>query len=737
MRKNKLWLKITAIAAASLLFTACGSSEFQQILDEIKENTGAPSTTTTAAVTAESPVGSEIKTNIFGIGADDSGSIVINRDDDEPIPMGENGTWSVFLYLCGSDLESDGYGAATDNLKELLDADIPEGVNFVVETGGANSWEMEDISSNKIQRFEVRNKQLNLVDEQKNQNMGDAETLSDFLTWGVANYPAANMAVILWNHGGGPIDGVCFDEKYDYDSLTLSEMNDALLKVSKSMTDKFEIIGFDACLMASIEVASMLVPYADYMVASEQTESSEGWDYGSIASYISDNPYCSGKELSKAICDSYYDKSAYYGTVDDSTISATDLSKIDNLLVKFNNAAIKLAETIDSPSDFNYIAKSANNALFFGDKSYYDGYTNLIDLGNFMALSSEIIGSAADECIEALDDAVIYSKNGYVNRSATGLSFFYPIKIESSETLRTYESICSSPSYIRFVEAASYGSATGSLENFTSAIGGILGGIWNYFTDDSYDSDIWNSYDDYYSEYEDNTQYYDESSTIQLAVEPHLDEDYCYSFTLAQDSIDYVNGIYFDLYLRDDYGDLIYLGKDNNIDIDWDSGVVTDNFYGTWIALDDGQFLTAVVIDDSDSDFTVFSSPVMYNGERASLRYRYTYETKLFTFDGVYLQNENNDAASRMITLSDGDTIVPLYTVCYEDDTEEEFSGDPYTYSSSDSCIADTELNAATYLFSFTITDVFFNDYYTDYIGYDLTEDGELYVNDEFWDYAA
>ena len=36
------------------------------------------------------------------------------------------------------------------------------------------------------------------------------------------------MGLILWNHGGGSITGVCFDEKYDQDSITLMEMDSAL-----------------------------------------------------------------------------------------------------------------------------------------------------------------------------------------------------------------------------------------------------------------------------------------------------------------------------------------------------------------------------------------------------------------------------------------------------------------------------------------------------------------------------
>lgn len=52
---------------------------------------------------------------------------------------GEEGAWSVYWYLCGSDLESGG-GFATGDLAELMEAELPENVNVVIETGGDSEW---------------------------------------------------------------------------------------------------------------------------------------------------------------------------------------------------------------------------------------------------------------------------------------------------------------------------------------------------------------------------------------------------------------------------------------------------------------------------------------------------------------------------------------------------------------------------------------------------------------------
>lgn len=63
------------------------------------------------------------------------------------------------------------------------------------------------------------------------------------------------------------------------------------------MTDKFAFIGFDACLMATVETANMLVPHADYMFASEETEPGYGWDYTEIAGFMRIQPNSERRSL--------------------------------------------------------------------------------------------------------------------------------------------------------------------------------------------------------------------------------------------------------------------------------------------------------------------------------------------------------------------------------------------------------------------------------------------------------
>ena len=143
----------------------------------------------------------------------EDGQLVINRATKKGDPMGDPDTWTIFVYLCGTDLESnDGYGAATGDVAQMLGADGNDDVRFVIQTGGTAEWQNEYFSADACERWVVQNQDMEMVDSVPLSNMGDPDTLADFLSWGVSEYPADKMGVVFWDHGGGSISGACFDE---------------------------------------------------------------------------------------------------------------------------------------------------------------------------------------------------------------------------------------------------------------------------------------------------------------------------------------------------------------------------------------------------------------------------------------------------------------------------------------------------------------------------------------------
>lgn len=380
----------------------------------------------------------------------ETGEMTITRPEVSGVSMGEAGTWTIFVYICGADLESDG-GAGVNDIAEMCSATENENVRFVVQTGGANSWNYDAIDADKSMRFVVENGDITNVYEDSDVSMGSSDTLADYLSWGVQNYPADNMGVILWDHGSGSISGVCFDERFDNDSLSLREIDSALLTAQQYMTDKFEFIGFDACLMGSIEAANILANYANYMYGSEEVEPGAGWNYTEIGNYLADNPGASGAELGQIVCDSFYDGCVEAGDYDCCTLAVIDLSKVDQIVLSFNDFAKDLYDNGNDADNLSTMIRQIGTADNFGSNNANEGYTNMVDMWG-LADSCSSFSSNADAVKSAVESAVVYKIHGSDHPDACGISIYFPLELGGSEELKIFNDICISPYYMQFID---------------------------------------------------------------------------------------------------------------------------------------------------------------------------------------------------------------------------------------------------------------------------------------------
>ena len=145
---------------------------------------------------------------------------------------------------------------ATSDLKEMLNAKLSDNVNLIVFTGGARRWQNNVVDSKVNQIYQIKNGSLTrLVSDGGNASMTNPGTLASFIKFGKENFPANRMCLIFWDHGGGSISGYGYDERYGSgQTMTLAGINEAL----KNGGVKFDFIGFDTCLMATLENGLML-----------------------------------------------------------------------------------------------------------------------------------------------------------------------------------------------------------------------------------------------------------------------------------------------------------------------------------------------------------------------------------------------------------------------------------------------------------------------------------------------
>ena len=81
------------------------------------------------------------------------GVLQIERTQKEEISMGAEDTWTLLMYMTGSNLETQ-YENATKDIREILDSKINseniKNVNIVIQTGGSNTWHSNNISNKRV-----------------------------------------------------------------------------------------------------------------------------------------------------------------------------------------------------------------------------------------------------------------------------------------------------------------------------------------------------------------------------------------------------------------------------------------------------------------------------------------------------------------------------------------------------------------------------------------------------------
>jgi hypothetical protein len=255
-------------------------------------------------------------------------------------------------------------------------------------------------------------------------NTGDPIVLQRFISESIKAYPAAHYSLIISDHGAS-WPGVGGDESAGHDSLTLSELDQAIGQgLADAGVDKLDLLGFDACLMATFEVASTMAAHADRLVASQELEPGHGWDYTALeAAYRG----ASADELGSAIIEGFNKQAIASETQNEITLSLIDLDNfgvVDEAVSAFADALTQRVADV-APA----VGRTLAQTLGFGSNPDPRYDTHMKDLG---ILAGEIsvdaldVADEADAVVRAVNDVVLDKVAGQATRGATGLSIYFP-----------------------------------------------------------------------------------------------------------------------------------------------------------------------------------------------------------------------------------------------------------------------------------------------------------------------
>ncbi|MBQ9518369.1 MAG: hypothetical protein IJR59_00540, partial [Firmicutes bacterium] len=489
---------------------------------------------------------------------------------------GNKAETTLMIYMIGSDLETDD-GSASKDIDEILAADT-SGINITLQTGGTKTWHNPYIKSGATQRHIIKDGAISLMEDMGNTSMVDPDTLADFIQWSAKCYPADRYMLVFWNHGGGSALGFGVDEYHEDEMLELSEIGKAL----NESDVKFDIVGFDACLMGTLETAYMLEPYADYLIASEEVEPGTGWYYTNWVNKLASNTVIDSVELGKIIIDDYITgpDSSFW---DSNTLSVIDLSEIPYtyrvLSDYLNNSKQNINEMYGS------ISNARSNAKDFGDGGFEQ-----IDILSYITRLDGIDGK--QDVIGAVSSAVKYSNSS--TYGANGLAMYYPYDVpeyyeQVTDDMETYGFVDYEPffdSFLTIMTGGQVAASNSTNENYSSsAAADFLENLNNSSWYDTEESEEYFSDDFELSDY-------DELEIFEKG-------DY-YALSMSDEDWDNITDIGLQVLVDDGEG-YIDLGEDSvySFDDDVDLRVEFDN---TWVALN-GQtvpFYTEYFVSDGD-----------------------------------------------------------------------------------------------------------------------------------------
>jgi len=359
---------------------------------------------------------------------------------DQAAPKAE---WTLLMYTdADNDLELD----QMEDLKEMLAAGSTKDVNIVMLADRHPNGDERKYSNGAIANLKnwttakllyVEHDHLEELDDWGEVNMGDPATLNRFLQTAVKSYPANHYAVIFEDHGlGWP--GACADESNDDDTLTTDEIAASLKRVTAT-TGKFELIGFDACLMGNFEVAKAMAPYGHVMVASEELEPGNGWDYTPMLEALNKSPKMDGIGLGHVIVDTYRESFNEPDLEDEGTaitLGVIALDQIGSLEKAVNDFALadQAALAKQDREPYLKIADARSESEDYGKSAENEGtsHYDLVHLTQNVKQSPPNARTAetANAVIQAMKNVVVYSIHGKARPHANGLSIFFPAEQE-------------------------------------------------------------------------------------------------------------------------------------------------------------------------------------------------------------------------------------------------------------------------------------------------------------------
>ena len=636
-------------------------------------------------------------------------------------------TATILVYMCGADLESKS-AMATKDLQEMLNASFGSNVNLVIFTGGSTGWRNNMVSSQVNQVWQIKNGQMNcLVENAGTGAMTSPDTLASFIQYGKQNFKASRYGLILWDHGSGSVAGYGYDERNPRaGSMSLAGLNSAF----QSGGIKFDFIGFDTCLLASVENALMASHYADYLIASEETEPGIGWYYTNWLTALGQNTSIATLDLGKQICDDFVAQCAQQCRGQQTTLSVIDLAELSNTVPAKLSAFADGITDLVSAQQYKIVSNARNGSREFATSARIDQ----VDLAD---LCYNLNTQESADLAQVLREAVKYNRTNIAD--AYGLSVYFPYQRISNvdKAVSTYAAIGMDDSYSKAIRAfasveasgqavsGSSGSALSSLfgggSSSSSGSGDLIGSLLSSFLGGGMDGM------DFLSGRTLTEEQLGQYLTVnmldpdKLVFQRYSDQ---WVIDLPAEQWALVHGIDMNMFYRTDAG-YIDMGLDNLFELDPETGLMIADTSGTWLAIN-GQpvpYYHELSESVSENEWRITGRvPALLNGDRVDLLLVFDQDHESGYVAGaraVYDDPAIEAIPKNLTEIAEGDTITFLADLYDENQNHVDnyAFGNPITVA-GELTVSDVEMPDPTKaVITYRFTDIYNVAYWTQAIG--------------------
>jgi hypothetical protein len=339
-----------------------------------------------------------------------------------PAPQAE---WTVMVYISGDnnlesyvvgDIETELAAIPASNTDVQVVALADRGPGYDTSRGDWTQTLLYDVNSGIIADED------SAADDWGERNMGDPQTLIDFVNWTKANHPANHYALYFWGHGWSWHPGWVMEDDTDGDTLDYHEMKAAIPSLGF-----IDVVGYDGCNMSSMEIFDLWHGHATAVTSSQEWVGGEGIQYELVLAQLAANPNMSADQVAIATSES---ASA------DKTWSAVAVDA-------------RFAELVDAVDDWSAalqaglgVNRKKYDQAFTATRSFWqapmdkDLYDMAYEINRLV--NNQTIRSSSQRVMAAVDAVVLHERHVNAYSDAHGITIYHISKASQKDSDYSY-----------------------------------------------------------------------------------------------------------------------------------------------------------------------------------------------------------------------------------------------------------------------------------------------------------